>query len=205
MKFLFLSFVLMFSDVAFADNHLARIFAARYDITGGLKTALDHFEIDCGHYPTTSEGFAALINCPTNISSGRWRGPYIAQVPIDPWGNVYAYRCPGIHYTNGFDLYSCGPDGISRNEGDDPDDINNWNPNSGEYDFTSRNQFLSGLILLALLAIPFFGVVRLIATIFSQRVRDSIAKHPKAHIIWLLVSLAAVFIFFLLAIPTIAD
>jgi len=205
MKFLLLSFVLMVSESAFADNHHARVVAAHYDIIGGLKTALDHFQTDCGRYPTTSEGFASLINCPTNISSGRWRGPYLDQVPIDPWGNIYVYRSPGIHNTNGYDIYSRGPDGISRSGGDDHDDINNWNPDSGVYDFTSRNQFLSGLILLTLLAIPFFGMVRLIAAIFSKRVRDSIARHPKAHIIWLLVSLAAAFIFSLLAIPTIAD
>ncbi len=203
-KFLFLSSILMASEVAFADNHLARVYAARYDIIGGLKASLDHFVTDCGRYPTTSEGLKALINCPTNISGGRWHGPYMDEIPIDPWGNVYVYRCPGIHNTNGYDLYSCGFDGISKSGGDDLDDINNWNPNSGENDFSSSNWILSGLILLILLAIPFFGIVRLIAAIFSKRVRDSITRHQKIHIIWLLVALVAVFILFMLTIPRIA-
>src|SRR6185369_15766098 len=100
MKFLFLVFILMFSDVAFAMSKHSRVTAARADMLGGIKTALDRFEIDCGRYPTTSEGLAALINCPTNISSGQWHGQYIDEIPTDPWGNVYAYRCPGIHNTN---------------------------------------------------------------------------------------------------------
>jgi general secretion pathway protein G len=203
MKFLVLSFVLMASEVAIPAAEHARSVAARADILGGLKTALDRFKIDCGRYPTTSEGFAGVVNCPTNFSGGNWSGPYLEAIPIDPYGVDYVYRCPGIHNINGYDLYSCGSDGISKSGGDDPDDINNWDPNSPRsgYDFTYRNQFLFGLILLALVTIPFLGVVRLIAeiVIFLQGDRDSIARHPTALIIWLLLSLVATFILFLIA------
>jgi hypothetical protein len=61
-----------------------------------------------------------------------WRGPYLTvdTIPPDPWEHPYVYRRPGIHGTNGFDLYSCGPDGISKTGGADRNDINSWDPSS---------------------------------------------------------------------------
>ncbi len=85
------------------------------------------FYVDCGRYPTTAEGFHALLTCPTNIPSKRWKGPYLdpaTGVPLDPWNHEYVYRCPGIHNPNSYDLYSKGPDGIDN----DQDDIGNWQP-----------------------------------------------------------------------------
>jgi general secretion pathway protein G len=130
MKFLFLLFALMVSEMAIPAAERSIVVGVRADMFGGIKTALDRFKIDCGRYPTTSEGFAGMVNCPTNFSGGKWSGPYLDNVPIDPWGNVYVYRCPGIHNTNGYDLYSCGFDGISKSGGEDLDDINNWDPQS---------------------------------------------------------------------------
>jgi general secretion pathway protein G len=214
MKFLFLSFALMFSEVAIHAAEEARPMAARADIAGCLKSALDNFKIDCGRYPTTSEGFKAMLNCPTNISGGRWRGPYFdpAEIPRDPWGNVYVYLCPGIHNTNGFDLYSCGFDGISKSGGNDLDDINNWDPssphggNDGYLNYfqlvTRSPEFILSIFALWII-IAVSGLVRLIAAIFSQSIRASIARHPIAHIIWLLVSLSP-FILFLLGISRLA-
>jgi general secretion pathway protein G len=93
------------------------------------KTVLGMFKVDCGRYPTTEEGLNALIIRPKDILAHDWRGPYFdpPQRPKDPWGRDYIYRCPGIHNTDGFDLYSCGPDGLSQPGGEDADDINNWN------------------------------------------------------------------------------
>jgi len=102
----------------------ARIKTAFADIAGGLNTVLQMFKDDCGRYPTTQEGLKVLINQPTNDLAKGWHGPYIdlPKTPRDPWGHEYVYRCPGIHNTNGYDLYSLGPDGVS-NSGDD---IANW-------------------------------------------------------------------------------
>jgi general secretion pathway protein G len=208
MKFLFLAFVLMFSDVAFAMSDHSRVAAARADLDRGIKTALDRFEIDCGRYPTTSEGFAALINCPTNTTSGRWRGPYLDAIPIDPWGNEYVYRGPGIHNTNGFDLYSCGYDGISKSEGDDPDNINNWDPHSPHggkdfglnscqwllFRFENSPAYLLFLLILAL--VPFAR--------FFPRVRAYLVRHPTAHFIWIVLLLAAIFLLLSSLVPRVA-
>jgi len=94
--------------------------AARVDIAN-LELALDSFEVDCGRYPTTQEGLAALIDQPSNALD--WKGAYIKRgIPKDPWGNPYVYRCPGQNNRDSYDLNSYGPDG--QNGGDD--DVDNW-------------------------------------------------------------------------------
>lgn len=99
----------------------ARITAAKTQISQ-FEVALDTFEIDLGRYPTTSEGLRALVEKPTSDSDG-WQQPYLRRdVPQDPWGNDYVYRYPGNYNTEGYDLYSTGPDG--KLGGDD--DITNW-------------------------------------------------------------------------------
>ncbi len=108
----------------------ARVLTARADMMGPLKSALDQFAADCGRYPSTAEGLTALTTSPGNLAAGRWRGPYLEGNPRDPWGNEYRYACPGIHNPNGYDLYSCGADGISQTLGSDRDDISLWDPAS---------------------------------------------------------------------------
>ena len=97
----------------------ARETAAHADIYGGIKTALDSFEVDNGFYPKSLQD---LITQPSNARN--WHGPYLdpPTLPIDPWGNPYVYVFPGKHNPDGYDLLSVGPDG---KEGTD-DDIGNW-------------------------------------------------------------------------------
>jgi general secretion pathway protein G len=97
----------------------ARVTAAHADIYGGIKTALDSYEVDNGFYPKSLQD---LIQQPGNAKN--WRGPYLdpATLPIDPWGYPYVYFYPGKHNPNSYDLLSVGPDG---KEGTD-DDIGNW-------------------------------------------------------------------------------
>jgi general secretion pathway protein G len=85
------------------------------ELEGGLQL----FSFDMGRYPTSSEGLDSLIQNPGNMDS--WKGPYLAKdVPKDPWGRPYVYRCPGMH--GDYDLLSFGADGV---EGGD-DDICSW-------------------------------------------------------------------------------
>ena len=98
----------------------AKVTAAQTDVAN-LELAIDTFEVDCARYPTTEEGIQALVQQPSDLTA--WKGSYLKRgVPKDPWGNPYAYRCPGQHNPNGYDLYSFGPDG---QEGGG-DDIDNW-------------------------------------------------------------------------------
>jgi general secretion pathway protein G len=98
----------------------AKITAARADIAN-IEVAMDAFEVDCGRYPSTEEGIKVLLEQPSNADG--WQGPYLKRgVPKDAWGAPYIYRYPGQHNTNGYDLFSCGPDGQEGTA----DDIDNW-------------------------------------------------------------------------------
>ena len=74
----------------------------------GLRRALFSFELDTGRFPTTQEGLGALIHQPKADASG-WH-QYLDQLPVDPWGRSYTYKCPGSDKTD-FELFSSGPDG----------------------------------------------------------------------------------------------
>ena len=102
----------------------ARRSAARADIDANLSSALDMYEMDNGRYPTTEQGLEALVSAPAaNPAPRNWTGPYLKkrQVPKDPWGNPYVYRCPGTHNPGAYDLSSYGSDAVES-----ADDIVNW-------------------------------------------------------------------------------
>src|SRR3954470_16315950 len=86
---------------------------ARIFVRDSLKTPLVRYRIDVGDYPTTSEGLVALVTAP-NGANDKWHGPYMdapgAKVPVDPWGQPYEYRYPGVKNAGGYDVYSKGPD-----------------------------------------------------------------------------------------------
>ena len=94
----------------------ARQAAAHADISS-IKTALDAFEVDNGYYPSSLQD---LLQQPSNAKN--WHGPYLDNVPQDPWGNPYIYTFPGRHNANSYDLMSVGPDGKAGTD----DDIGNW-------------------------------------------------------------------------------
>lgn len=97
----------------------ARVTASQTQISA-FSTALDAFEVDNGYYPKGKNGLQDLITEPRDAKS--WHGPYLKDVPKDPWNNDYVYECPGRHNSSSYDLMSMGPDG--RVGGDD--DIANW-------------------------------------------------------------------------------
>ncbi len=103
-----------------SQESVARIF-----VRDSLKTSLVRYRMDLGDYPTTAEGLNALV-APTASNSDRWHGPYLdapgGKLPVDPWGQPYEYRYPGVKNVGGYDLFSKGPDKIA----DTADDIGNW-------------------------------------------------------------------------------
>ena len=88
-----------------------------------FEGSLQLFSFDVGRFPSTSEGLEGMVRNPGNLES--WRGPYLSksEVPKDPWGKAYNYRCPGQH--GDYDLFSYGPDGVEGGEGENAD-IGNW-------------------------------------------------------------------------------
>ena len=93
----------------------------------GIETALKLYRLDNGFYPTTEQGLRALVEASTIQPVPRnWReGGYLekGKVPKDPWGNDFAYLCPGSH--GEFDLLSYGADGQPGGDGKNKD-ITNW-------------------------------------------------------------------------------
>jgi general secretion pathway protein G len=93
-----------------------------------LENALDGYKLDNGFYPTTDQGFDALIKKP---DAGRvpmkWReGGYLkpARIPKDPWGHDYHYFSPGNEGRE-YEVISYGPDGEPGGEGKNAD-IESW-------------------------------------------------------------------------------
>ncbi len=97
----------------------------RIFVRDSLKTPLVRYRIDLGDYPATNEGLAALLTSTTS-NADRWRGPYLdvsgGKLPVDPWGQPYEYRYPGVKNIGGYDLFSKGPDKTAATA----DDIGNW-------------------------------------------------------------------------------
>ena len=82
-----------------------------------LDKSLELFKLDVGRYPTTEEGLDALVKRPA--SANLWSGPYIKEVPKDPWNNPYKYANPGAG--GGVEILSLGADGIAGGDGENAD------------------------------------------------------------------------------------
>jgi general secretion pathway protein G len=104
----------------FGDNQIQ---AAELFVDSTAELALTRYRLDVGNFPTTEQGLGALLKAPGG-KEARWRGPYIKEQAIDPWGEPYRYRFPGsrnVSGARGFDVWSFGEDGIESG-----DDIGNW-------------------------------------------------------------------------------
>ena len=88
-----------------------------------LGAGLDQYRLDVGKYPDSAQGLDSLQR---NSNVANWNGPYLKKdVPKDPWGNVYKYRCcPGQF--GEYDLWSEGGDGAPGGEGENAD-VTSWN------------------------------------------------------------------------------
>ncbi|MBO6101733.1 MAG: type II secretion system major pseudopilin GspG [Opitutales bacterium] len=112
--------------VSFVVGNLDKIMSGAQDslaksfVKGGVQTPLMAYKLAVGHYPSTEEGLAALIKAPEG-SEENWKGPYIKEIPLDPWKKPYQYAFPGTHNADSFDVWSLGPDGVQSD-----DDIGNW-------------------------------------------------------------------------------
>jgi general secretion pathway protein G len=96
--------------------------AAELFVNNTLEAPLLKYKMDMGGFPTTDQGLAALVTAPGNTTgTGKWRGPYLRRIPVDPWNNPYQYRFPGTHNPGSYDVWSLGPDGVPSG-----DDIGNW-------------------------------------------------------------------------------
>ena len=108
--------VVSFSVIRNIDD--ARVTRAKLQIAQ-FKAAVQKYNIDTGHYPTTEEGLRTLVEKPSDETQARsWKGPYLEaeEVPLDPWKNEYIYQSPGTGNAD-FEITSYGKDGAQGGEG----------------------------------------------------------------------------------------
>ncbi|MDR2527749.1 MAG: type II secretion system major pseudopilin GspG [Synergistaceae bacterium] len=102
----------------------ARRTAAKTQIES-FASALEMYRLYTGSYPTTQQGLDALFHKPTiaPVPKKYPPEPYMkGNLPDDPWGNPYIYRCPGER--GAYDIVSTGPDGEEGGEGANADIAN---------------------------------------------------------------------------------
>ena len=130
-----LSFLVFSAHLHATPPERSRIAHARSDIRA-IETALDIFRLDNFRYPTDEEGLLILTTSKkaNGRSSGKDLGPYLLNVPKDPWGNDYEYRNYGENPIYGlidgsghadFLLWSWGADGKPCGTYLDQD-VGNW-------------------------------------------------------------------------------
>lgn len=90
---------------------------ARSMCKGTLSTAIETYYLHNSVYPPSID---ALVTRPSDAAN--WRGPYLKEMPVDPWKRPYQYKTPGTHNPSSFDVYSMGKDGADGTG----DDIGNW-------------------------------------------------------------------------------
>lgn len=111
---LFLIVLVLFVVMAIASSSSEGKIAKAMTQIALLDEALQQYKYDVGVYPSS-------LYCLTeNIDkSEKWNGPYIPEVPIDPWGVEYQYLLPGEY--DEFDLFSFGADKWYGGEGKNAD------------------------------------------------------------------------------------
>ena len=75
-----------------------------------MKTMLTMYRGLAGGYPSTSQGLKALVARPNAEPRPRTWRKIADKLPIDPFGTVYVYICPGEKNPRSFDLFSAGKD-----------------------------------------------------------------------------------------------
>ncbi len=99
----------------------ARVTKAHADISS-FMTALVAYKLDTQAFPTTEQGLRALRERPGDLR--QWAGPYIQDVPKDPWNHDYVYRYPGEHGPDP-EIICLGADGQPGGDGINAD-IVSW-------------------------------------------------------------------------------
>jgi general secretion pathway protein G len=83
-----------------------------------FQSAFAMYKLNAGSYPTSQQGFKALVDKPTSTPVPRRWVQVMSKIPLDPWDSEYVYRFPGKKRANEFEMISKGPDGL-ENTGDD--------------------------------------------------------------------------------------
>lgn len=103
-----------FSRISLSQQQVARAQIDNFD------KALTQYRLDTGHYPSASDGLAALDTAPAG--EARWHGPYLKKpLTRDPWGNAYVFRPIDDDANPPYQVISYGRDGRPGGDGEDAD------------------------------------------------------------------------------------
>ena len=96
-----------------------------------LESAIIDYADHTGSIPSEAEGLEALVKRPRSMSHRTpWR-QMLKAIPTDPWSQSFHYKVDE-KYPLGFGIYSRGPNGISRSEGEERDDLASWREDSAD-------------------------------------------------------------------------
>ena len=85
-----------------------------------FEQPLELYKLAFGSYPSNRIGLEGLRIEPNGlVPEGKWRGPYLREIPNDPWGSPYQYSVEG----DGFIIVSFGEDRIANTEDDIEHDV----------------------------------------------------------------------------------
>jgi general secretion pathway protein G len=105
----------------FRNLDKAKVNTAKTQIAA-FESAISAYRLDVGSFPTTDQGLQALRAQPGGVEN--WDGPYLPKdIPPDPWGHPYVYRCPSEH--GDYEIISYGADGREGGDGFNKD-IESW-------------------------------------------------------------------------------
>ena len=91
----------------------------------GIQSVVGFYKHLTGRLPRPEEGLNALIRRPPDLPESVQWTQLFREVPKDPWDRPYRIAF-GDGFPGGFGIYTCGFDGVSNTQGNDPDDWNTW-------------------------------------------------------------------------------
>lgn len=85
-----------------------------------LAVALGMYRLNAGHFPSTEQGLAALVDKPDGDPVPELWTRLSDRIPLDPWGAAYQYRRERQETKDdpGYDLWSMGKDGANGTQDD---------------------------------------------------------------------------------------
>jgi type II secretion system protein G len=143
-----------------------------------VRSALAAFCETAGRLPSEEEGITALVRRPANWpNEAPWRVFVETEyLPSDGWGNAYVYVLDA-DLPGGFGVYSCGRDGVTASNGNDPDDLNTWDnskPLPAYYARRPRKSYRDPPAVALLTAIVVAAGVGTLVWMRSRLSRDSV-------------------------------
>ena len=110
--------VIMAGMVAVAYQNIAG--GAEFDL---CNTEIQTIEQACLAYRLKHRRFpnelGELVTVPSGMSDRKWGGPFLDEVPVDPWGGNYDYAVD--RQNDRVTIRSAGPDGTINTPDDVPD------------------------------------------------------------------------------------